>query len=190
MPPSLRLPYYRTSIKLCWERTVTVGFSRGQPIPVFTRLTAPTLDWRRSRSTFHSPFPSTASFTTASYHYKAQANRGGDIDPHDFSDLEGKIKDQLDWLRESLQKLRSGGRLSPETIEKFQVEIKHDPVREGGRGKKVEKMEKVKLGDLATVLPRGGRMISVIVNEEAVRLHFLDSSLESFRAWADINRVD
>lgn len=103
---------------------------------------------------------------------KAQTNHDREIDPYDFSDLEAKIKHQVDWLRDCLQKLRSGGRLGLETIEGFQVEIKHGLGGEGGQGKKVEK---VRLGDLATVVPRGGRLIGVMVNEEAVRLSFTPS---------------
>jgi hypothetical protein len=98
---------------------------------------------------------------------KAQRNRDRDIDPFDFSELEANIKHQIDRLRVDLQKLRSGGRLSPETIEGFQVEIKHGLAGEGGQGKKVERL---RLGDLATVVPRGGRLIAVMLNEEAVRI--------------------
>lgn len=109
---------------------------------------------------------------------KAQTNRDREVDPYDFSDLEAKIKHQLDWLRETLQKLRSGGRLSPETIEGFQVDIKHGLGGEGGQGKKVEK---VRLGDLATVVPRGGRVMAVMVNEEAVCLCFITPFFSLFR---------
>ncbi len=197
MHRNLRLMRRRTQAKLYFERNTSICSSRGQFAPAITHLSSISdLSTRSSPSHIFLPHSSSsffASFSTTSYHYKkgapkgkksvstsntehipdnkAQTNRDREIDPYDFSDLEAKIKHQADWLRESLQKLRTGGRLSAETIEGLHVEIKHGLGGEGGQGKK---MEKLRLGDLATVVPRGGRLMGVMVNEEAVRLsHFI-----------------
>lgn len=66
---------------------------------------------------------------------KAQANRDRDVDPYDFSELESKITHQIDWLRESLQKLRGGGRLSAEMVEGLLVEVKSEDGGSGGGGR-------------------------------------------------------
>ena len=188
MAQSLRLTRYCMPAKLYWERSVPIGFSTGRFSPAITHLSSPSIT---SAKISHSHFPPSSScysfFSTTSHHLKkgapkarksvstsntehipdnkAQTNRDREIDPYDFSDLEAKIKHQADWLRESLQKLRTGGRLSAQTIEGLQVEIKHGLGGEEGQGKKVEKL---RLGDLATVVPRGGRLMGVMVNEEAV----------------------
>lgn len=190
MPRSLRLTRFCTQAKLYCERSVLSGSSRGQFAPaITTQLHFPFDISARSPSHILLLPSSTSFFSTTSHHCKkgapkakkpvstsntehipdnkAQTKRDRDIDPYDFSDLEAKIKHQADWLRESLQKLRTGGRLSAETIEGLQVEIKHGLGGEGGQGKKVEKL---RLGDLATVVPRGGRLMGVMVNEEIVRL--------------------
>lgn len=188
MPQSLRLTRCCMPAKLYCERVVPVGFSKGRFSPAITHLSSPLVTYAPI-SHPHGPPSSCSLFSTTSHRLKkgapkarksvstsntehipnnkAQTNRDREIDPYDFSDLEAKIKHQADWLRESLQKLRTGGRLSAETIEGLQVEIKHGPGGEGGQGKKVEKL---RLGDLATVVPRGGRLMGVMVNEEAVRL--------------------
>jgi ribosome recycling factor len=191
MPPPLRFKQVEASAKLFSECKIGAGFSRRPIASANIGLSShPQLSSTSFLPSHSYPSCAAASFSTTSCRFKkgapkakktvptssaehipdnkAQANRDREIDPYNFSDLESKIKHQLDWLRDALQKLRSGGRLSPETIEGFQVEIKHGLGGEGGQGKKVEKM---RLGDLATVVPRGGRLIAVMVNEEAVRLY-------------------
>lgn len=103
-----------------------------------------------------------------------------EIDPDDFADLEAKLQHQVDWLRERLGKLirsgsGSGGRLGAETIEDLYVQVKKKkPQHGGGRssggggGEGEGKGEGVRLGELATVVPRGGRFMDVLVNEEEV----------------------
>ncbi len=196
MHRSLRFTRRWSQAKLYCEPIVSTGSSRGQFALGITHLSSTLHVSTKSPPSHMLVLPSSpsASFSTTSYHYKkgapkakksvstsntqhipdnkAQTNRDREIDPYDFSDLEAKIKHQADWLRESLQKLRTGGRLSAETIESLHVEIKHGLGGEGGQGKKLEKL---RLGDLATVVPRGGRSMCVMVNEEAVRL------LHSFR---------
>lgn len=178
-PPPLRLARLDAAVRLCCERALPIGSSRR---PLISAISRPSSSHHPSLNASISPIPSLAFSTTVhrfkkavpkaqkshasanSAHIpdnKAQANRGGTIDPYDFSELDSKIKQQVDWLRDSLQKLRSGGRVSPETIEGLQVELKH-----GVKEKKT--VERVRLGDLATVVPRGGRLMVVLVNEEEV----------------------
>ncbi len=190
MPRSLRLAWCCTQAKLYCDHSVSAGCSRGQFAPAVTNLPSHLdLATKSSHSHILLPFSPSSFFSTTSHHFKkgavkakksvstsntehipnnkAQTNRDREIDPYDFSELEAKIKHQADWFRESLQKLRAGGRLSAETVEGLQVEIKHGLGGEAGQGKKVEKL---RLGDLATVVPRGGRLMAVMVNEEAVGL--------------------
>lgn len=196
MAPPLRLTVFQNAAKLCCDRKVTIGFSRAPVAQAISHSSCRSNCLKKSTIS-HSPYSDAVCYfsTTSAYlkkgaskakkitptsstnhipDNKAQSNRDREIDPYDFSDLEAKIKHQVDWLRESLQKLRSGGRLSPETIEGLQVDIKHGLGGEVGQGKKVEK---ARLGDLAMVVPRGGRLIGVIVNEEAVRLRLPTSFL-------------
>ena len=68
-------------------------------------------------------------------------------------------------MKDELSKLRPGGRLDPEMIENLRVSLK------GSNGPE-------RLGDLATVVPKGGRAISVIVAEEEVCYRLTDQNLE------------
>ncbi|CRG92201.1 ribosome recycling factor [Talaromyces islandicus] len=75
-------------------------------------------------------------------------------DPFDLTQLHDGISDALTRLKDDLQKLRSGGRLNPEVIENLRVSVdKHSN-------------ETVKLGELAQVVPKGGRSVAIIVGEE------------------------
>ena len=101
----------------------------------------------------------------------------GSVD--DFSELQSKINQQLESLRETLTRVSaSGGRgVSPEMLERILVEVKTATEGNAKGGKKAvaagnggaKEAEKVKLGDLATVLPRGQKMLVVIVHDVAVR---------------------
>lgn len=192
MPQAQRFARLTTPSRLCGNRRVTVALPKGKITAASTRLSFPCHLLNSSIPTYQSHLSSAVSFSTTSFHLKkgapkakkitptssldqipdntAQSKRDREVDPYDFSDLEAKINKQVDWLRESLRKHQSGGRLSTETIEGFQVELKHGLDKDSGQGKKVEK---VRLQDLATVVPRGGRMIAVMVNEPAVCLSFL-----------------
>jgi ribosome recycling factor len=77
-------------------------------------------------------------------------------DPHDFSTLEMGIKKALNKLQEDLSKLRTGGRFNPEFLESVRVQLK-----------KEDKLT-IRLGDLAQVVPKGGRSIVVLAGEADV----------------------
>ncbi|SLM40144.1 Ribosome recycling factor domain [Lasallia pustulata] len=78
-----------------------------------------------------------------------------DDDPFDFSDLEEGIQKALERLKDGLGRLRAGGRFNPEVLEMLRVMLR-----------KGEAAETVRLGDLAQVLPKGGRTVVVLVGEE------------------------
>lgn len=77
-------------------------------------------------------------------------------DPLDLSELHNGIADAISRLKDDLSKLRAGGRFNPDAIENLRVHL--------SKGNK----ETVKLGELAQVIPKGGRMVSVLVGEEDV----------------------
>ncbi|KAL4927937.1 ribosome-recycling factor [Aspergillus undulatus] len=76
-------------------------------------------------------------------------------DPLDLAQLDHGIATAISRLKDELSKLRMGGRLSTETIESLRVQL--------SKGSK----ETVKLGELAQVVPKGGRMVSVLVSEDS-----------------------
>ena len=77
-------------------------------------------------------------------------------DPFDFSTLEAGIEKSLEKLKNDLLKLRTGGRFNPEILENVRVHLSKE-------GKATER-----LGDLAQVLPKGGRSLMVLVGETEV----------------------
>ncbi|KAL4798141.1 Hsp70 protein-domain-containing protein [Aspergillus venezuelensis] len=81
-----------------------------------------------------------------------QANAASE-DPLDLTQLDHGIATAVSRLKDELSKLRMGGRLSPETIENLRVRL----------GK--ETKETVKLGELAQIVPKGGRMVTILVSE-------------------------
>ena len=102
----------------------------------------------------------------------AEKARKSEIDPYDYTELESGISKAIARLKEALMKTRSAGRISPEMIENLpvQMNIKGDP---GASGKNHK--ESGRLGDYATVVPKGGRVMQIFVAEESVRLLLLPS---------------
>lgn len=76
-------------------------------------------------------------------------------DPSDFSALEADIAAAVERLKDDLSKLRAGGRFNPEVLENLRVQPEKSSTA------------KVKLGDLAQVVPKG-RTVQVIVGEKDV----------------------
>lgn len=85
----------------------------------------------------------------------------GGEDPFDFSAFEDSIKRAIETLKTDVSKIRTGGRLNPEVIENFKVVVDKS------------KKETVRLGDLAQVIPKGGRMVTVLVGDEEVRCFYI-----------------
>ncbi|APA10064.1 predicted protein [Sclerotinia sclerotiorum 1980 UF-70] len=75
-------------------------------------------------------------------------------DPFDFSTLQTGIDKSLEKLKNDLGKLRTGGRFNPEVLEGLRVKLGKDA------------KESFRLGDLAQVLPKGGRSVVVLVGEK------------------------
>ncbi len=69
----------------------------------------------------------------------------------------------MDKLKNDLSKLKTGGRFNPEVLENLRVHLVKD-------SKKSER-----LGDLAQVLPKGGRMLTILVGEKDVSIHITSS---------------
>jgi hypothetical protein len=61
-------------------------------------------------------------------------------------------------LKDDLSKLRAGGRFNTATLEGLKVQLSKDIA------------DSFKLGDLAQVVPKGGRMVTILAAEEEVSL--------------------
>lgn len=77
-------------------------------------------------------------------------------DPHDFSQLHDGIAAALSRFKDELSKLRVGGRFNTGSIENLRVQL--------SKGSK----ETARLGDLAQVVPKGGRMVTILASEDDV----------------------
>jgi len=77
-------------------------------------------------------------------------------DPYDFSTLEAGIQKALTKLQDDLSKLRTGGRFNPELLEGVRVQLYKDH------------RQSIRLGDLAQVVPKGGKSVVVLVGEADV----------------------
>jgi ribosome recycling factor len=79
-----------------------------------------------------------------------------DNDPFDLSGLEDGVARALEKLRNDISKLGRGGRFDPEAIESLRVQLV--------KGQK----ETVRLSEVAQVVPKGGRSMTVLVGDEEV----------------------
>lgn len=98
------------------------------------------------------PLPTTAPETNTSKNVPLTDN------PYDLSRVESGIANAVSRLKDNLSKLRAGGRFNTDIVENLPVHLK--------KGSK----ESVKLGELAQVVPKSGRMTTVLVSEEEVRI--------------------
>lgn len=94
-------------------------------------------------------------------------------DPLSITTLETKISETTEWLKEKLGELRAGGRFNPKLLEDLRVTIARELGKEkaesGKRGAKHDaRATTERLGDLAQVVPKGGRALTVMVAEEDV----------------------
>lgn len=79
-------------------------------------------------------------------------------DPFDLSPLHDGISSAIVRLKDDLSKLRAGGRFNTVVLESLRVHLGKDS------------RDSVKLGDLAQVVPKGGRMVTLLAAEEDVSL--------------------
>lgn len=100
---------------------------------------------------------------------KATRNRDDEIDPYDFTELQAGIDNAIARLKDALTKTRDAGRVTPEMLEALPVElnIKH-PDQSLPKGKvEAPHHESTKIGNIASVAPKGGRMLQVFAAEES-----------------------
>lgn len=86
----------------------------------------------------------------------AEPAAGGGEDPFDFGAFEDTIKKAVEKFKSDVSKLRTGGRFNPELLEGLRVVVDKNS------------KETVRFGDLAQVIPKGGRMVTVLVGDEEV----------------------
>ena len=79
-------------------------------------------------------------------------------DPFDLSPLQTGISTAVSRLKDDLSKLRAGGRFNTANLEGLKVQLSKD------------NNDTFKLGDLAQVVPKGGRMVSILAAEEEVSI--------------------
>lgn len=75
-------------------------------------------------------------------------------DPFDLSQLHNGISTAIARLKDDLSKLRAGGRFNTAVLESLRVQLSKDS------------KDSAKLGDLAQVVPKGGRMVTLLAAEE------------------------
>ncbi|KAL3422147.1 ribosomal recycling factor [Phlyctema vagabunda] len=74
-------------------------------------------------------------------------------DPYGLEKLELDISKALDRLKQDLEKLRTGGRFNPDILENVRVRLVKDS------------KETFRLGDLAQVIPKGGRSYMLLASD-------------------------
>ncbi|KAI1928742.1 ribosome-recycling factor [Ophidiomyces ophidiicola] len=166
MSPPLRIPYARATQAICHHQARTFGYNGA-------RSTAFAFSDQLCRTSSVSSLYAVKTPTPRGSHYfsttpallkknkgkSAQVEPAAVTDPFDFSPLSDGIQRAVFRLQEDLAKLQSRGRLNPEVIENVRVTLKSTSGQE--KHKQI-----VKLKDLAQVIPKGGRMITIIVGAE------------------------
>lgn len=94
----------------------------------------------------------------------ATRNRDAEPDPYDHTDLQANIDKAIARLQSALTKTRDAGRVSTEMLEALPVELNLKGTDTQG---KPSHKETIRLGDLASVVPRGGRAMQIFAAEEA-----------------------
>jgi hypothetical protein len=124
-------------------------------VPPFRRFaTSPRLE-KKGKATKDAPVSDNAA---------DKGQQRSEMDPYDHTALESGIAKAIARLKEALTKTRSAGRISLETLENLPVQLS------GTRGSGASGKESRRLGDVATVVPKGGRVMQVFVAQESVRL--------------------
>ncbi|EQL31399.1 ribosome recycling factor [Blastomyces dermatitidis ATCC 26199] len=189
MPPVIRSLSSEVFSLLSFRTTSTNGSLRALIVPMSSRSSVITSEKSTFQSSFYNSNPLTLPRTTApsfrvqpfstTSHLSKKKDKGnkasrnsdggsgsgaaeaagldGD-DPFGFSQLENDIAGAVQRLKDDISKLRAGGRFNPEAIETLRVAVS----KGDGKGSK----ETVKLGELAQVIPKGGRMLTILVGEE------------------------
>lgn len=100
---------------------------------------------------------------------KATKSRDEEIDPYDHNELEAGIASAVARLRDALSRTKDAGRVTPDMVESLPIELNvknTDQAKPKGKAETAHH-ERAKLGDVASVVPKGGRMLQVFAAEEA-----------------------
>lgn len=97
----------------------------------------------------------------------ATSNRDAEIDPYDHSTLQSGITKALTRLQDALTKTKDAGRITPEILESLPVELTTKDNTSPAPGSTPPKSTKqtLRLGDLASVVPKGGRLLQIYAAE-------------------------
>lgn len=162
--------FFHNGVRLQWSTSRSI---RKIPSPVVTaRAFATTVQLQKkssasSKSSRKSPSVKPSKHDTHVPDNKATLNRDREIDPYDYSELEAGISKALARLKDALAKTRDAGRVSVEMVENLPVELNvKGQATHGGSAHK----ERTRVGDIASVVPKGGRTIQVFCGEESVCL--------------------
>lgn len=140
--PSRRLTPFSTTSHLLKHKTRRPSLDAPSPVV--------------SSATDEEPPPYSKKPPKRSLEHAAALSSAALDDPYDVSALEGRIAQALAELQDALSQLRTGGRFNTDLLEGLRVGLV--------KGSK----ESVRLGDVAQVLPRGGRSVCVLVGESEV----------------------
>ncbi|KAI1105712.1 ribosome recycling factor [Jackrogersella minutella] len=92
--------------------------------------------------------------------------------PLDFGDVESRVRRHEERFRELLKTLKSGGRFNPDVVGALRVQPDRKSLRTFA------------LREVAQVVPRGGRTISILVNEE----EYIKPIMSAVQASEDFNQ--
>lgn len=127
-----------------------------RPLPISNRRALSSQRLNASRNFSQTPLVLKKGGKAAKQEARSSGTEEQADNPHDFSLLETGIQKAIERLQEELSKLRTGGRFNPELLESIRVQLKKD-----------NKLT-IRLGDLAQVVPKGGKSVVVLVGEAAV----------------------
>ncbi|KAL1960763.1 hypothetical protein VTO42DRAFT_6593 [Malbranchea cinnamomea] len=136
-----------------WPSCISSSSSYVRHATTTSKFTIPCVEKYNSRS-FSTTLPLSKKKKHKSDNDSNAAASPSAEDPFDFSSLEETIKNAVEKFRAEVSKLRAGGRLNPEVLESLRVTVNKST------------KETARLGDLAQVIPKGGRMVTILVGEE------------------------
>lgn len=160
LKPSPRLPSHRLICPNCFS----------SPRPFSSTPTRPKKSSASTKSARKTPdIPITKPARSIPDNAKTAA-KDASIDPYDYTDLEAAIAKAVARLQEALTKTRDAGRVSAQMIEDLPVDlgVKGSGSSSGGSGGGAQKdKDRTRIGDIASVVPKGGRSMSVFAAEES-----------------------
>lgn len=126
--------------------------------PSITRpfTTTPSLQKKKDKNNDSKKAASEDDDTSPKKNKKKESEPATSDDPLDLQELNKGIENAVRRLSDDVSKLSVGGRFNTEAIESLRVHLV--------KGSK----ESVRLGELAQLIPKGGRMVTVLVFEEEV----------------------